>query len=69
MAERVERRLRQIQAELDTDRLVTGRQDELNNLSMDLRNVFNIYFSKLHTKNIYEPFSVKTRLNDIGIKI
>lgn len=38
VAERVERRLRQIQAELDTDRLVTGRQDELNNLSMDLRN-------------------------------
>ena len=42
MAERVERRLRQIQAELDADRMVVGRNDELNNLSMDLRSVFII---------------------------
>ncbi|XP_053404304.1 centrosomal protein of 128 kDa-like isoform X3 [Mercenaria mercenaria] len=38
VADRVERRLRMIQSELEADRLVTGRNEELCNLSMELRN-------------------------------
>ncbi|XP_060585610.1 centrosomal protein of 128 kDa-like isoform X2 [Ruditapes philippinarum] len=38
VADRVERRLRMIQTELEADRLVTGRNEELCNLSMELRN-------------------------------
>lgn len=39
VAERVERRLRMIQSEMDADRAVSGRYEELSNLSMELRNV------------------------------
>ncbi|XP_052271095.1 centrosomal protein of 128 kDa-like [Dreissena polymorpha] len=38
VADRVERRLRSIQADMDMDRAVTGRYEELSNLSMELRN-------------------------------
>ncbi|KAL4237525.1 hypothetical protein ACF0H5_002239 [Mactra antiquata] len=41
VAERVERRLRLIQGELDMDRMATGRFEELNNLSMELRNALH----------------------------
>ncbi|WAR18373.1 CE128-like protein [Mya arenaria] len=37
VAERVERRLRFIQSDMDMDRAVTGRYEELSNLSMELR--------------------------------
>lgn len=37
VADRVERRLRMIQSDLDADRLMSGRNEELNNLSMELR--------------------------------
>jgi len=44
VAERVERRLRMIQGDMEADRAVSGRYEELSNLSMELRNV-HIYIN------------------------
>lgn len=58
VAERVERRLRMIQSEMDADRAVSGRYEELSNLSMELRNVHQTKHLQELVLNIFEEIKL-----------